>query len=269
VDQRIEQNISRLPPSALAKLADLEIATDNALDAMQSASARFSKLSGDSDGMREKLTAARDSAAARHNELSRLLHHVHQFLAELKLPPNATIEMVPAPDVALKANEKVTDALEAARSRIASLKQQLLASKQAPLPLGDRRDLIEAFVALEMRRAAPAVNFTGDMLRLSWHDASVTSCDDALGMLCWFDPGRVVDALSRDLGKSDPARALSAAARKARIVELEAQLLDAERNEESLIQHALDGGIIVARRVDADPRAVLGISVAAAKAQAA
>ena len=52
---------------------------------------------------------------------------------------------------------------------------------------------------------------------------------------------------------------MASEARAAKIAELEAQILDLERREESLIEQALDQGQVIRRRADADPRAILGI----------
>ncbi|MCA1377641.1 MULTISPECIES: hypothetical protein [unclassified Bradyrhizobium] len=53
--------------------------------------------------------------------------------------------------------------------------------------------------------------------------------------------------------------------RAAKLLELEAELLARERDEEALIELAEEQGAAIARRLDADPRAVLGIAIARAK----
>ena len=83
---------------------------------------------------------------------------------------------------------------------------------------------------------------------------------DALGLLAWRDPDALIERLGRMIETTaDDETALSSEARAAKIAELEAQILDLERREESLIEQALDQGQVIRRRADADPRAILGI----------
>lgn len=58
---------------------------------------------------------------------------------------------------------------------------------------------------------------------------------------------------------------MSADERAAKLLELEAELLAREREEEALIELAEEQGSAIARRLDSDPRAVLGIAIARAK----
>jgi hypothetical protein len=46
-----------------------------------------------------------------------------------------------------------------------------------------------------------------------------------------------------------------------RLAELDAQQLELERFEELFIEQAECDGVVIARRADADPRAVLGVDV--------
>jgi hypothetical protein len=57
--------------------------------------------------------------------------------------------------------------------------------------------------------------------------------------------------------------AMSAAEQSKRAAELAEQLLELERQEKTLIDAALAEGVDIMRRADADPRAVLGVSIAA------
>jgi hypothetical protein len=62
--------------------------------------------------------------------------------------------------------------------------------------------------------------------------------------------------------------AMSAAEQSKRAAELAEQLLELERQEETLIDAALAEGVDIMRRADADPAAVLGVSIVAAKQKA-
>lgn len=65
------------------------------------------------------------------------------------------------------------------------------------------------------------------------------------------------------------AEALSPAERERRLAEIEDRLLDAERAEEALVEAMIADGRDVARRLDADPRAILGVAVGRLRAKAA
>lgn len=68
-------------------------------------------------------------------------------------------------------------------------------------------------------------------------------------------------ALAEILGRHLPAddNGVTAADRRARIVEIEAELFEAECAEERLIEASEAAGAPIARRADMDPRAVLGL----------
>jgi hypothetical protein len=58
---------------------------------------------------------------------------------------------------------------------------------------------------------------------------------------------------------------MSSRARAAKLADIEAELLACEREEEALIEHGEEQGTPVSRRLDCDPRAVLGIVLARSK----
>jgi hypothetical protein len=87
-----------------------------------------------------------------------------------------------------------------------------------------------------------------------------------VALAAWIDPAALMAALSRDIDGVADARAMTAKDRAAKVRELEAAMLEAERAEEALIEAA--GGTIPRRR-DADPAAILGVVVGKVAARAA
>ncbi|WP_407186706.1 hypothetical protein [Bradyrhizobium centrosematis] len=84
--------------------------------------------------------------------------------------------------------------------------------------------------------------------------------------LSWLDPTAFEKRLHEEIDNlPQPALAMSADDRAAKLLQLEAELLAREREEEALIELAEEQGAAIARRLDADPRAVLGIAIARAK----
>jgi hypothetical protein len=67
----------------------------------------------------------------------------------------------------------------------------------------------------------------------------------------------IVSELDRELDKRPPG--LPAEGRAEKLSQLEAQLFEAERAEEEFILQARAAGMKIARRPDADPRAILGV----------
>jgi len=106
-----------------------------------------------------------------------------------------------------------------------------------------------AFAAIE---GAPAVN-----------GFASHSAPDTLALFCWLHKAALITALEAEADLvSDDDNALTDEMRGTRVSLLRAELLQAERLEESLISASEKQGIPVVRRNDADPRAVLELSSA-------
>jgi hypothetical protein len=257
-----------LPAAAQAKLSDLQLARDAALDAAHSAQARLNSLPRDADQqMRDRLTAERDKHNHRHGQLAQLLNKVNQWVMENRMP----LAPAPAVNVSLEKGETLAAALTAVRSEIQAIHQHLAAVRAAPLPLADQQQLAEAYVARLVATAAPQqINCHGDKLTLRWRDDIITGKDDALALLCWVAPQQVHAALTRSI-REQPVRAdaMPAYERITRTIELETQLLALEHREEALVLRAAGDGLEVLRRPDAAPAAVLGVTVVAKAQQVA
>lgn len=195
-------------------------------------------------------------------------------------------EIRSAPPVAIKPvkSDRLIGEISATRSTIAKLKADRRDVITAPLPLSDAKQMIEAWVSAKANKARPQVyglldgrseiNFIGTITAMA--DLTVVldagkvfgkarggvAYIDPVGVQCWLDPDRVVAALERDLAEiaGDNSKALSAADRQRREAEISADILQAERAEEALVEAALAERLDVHRRPDADPRAILGLA---------
>jgi hypothetical protein len=89
--------------------------------------------------------------------------------------------------------------------------------------------------------------------------------------LAWLSPEALITKLHAEIDtlNLNDARAVPAAERAGRIADLEAQILRAERTEESFVEQAERVGEYIARRPDANPLAILGLQVKVLAAQAA
>jgi hypothetical protein len=251
-----------LPAEARSKLSELTVQRLAAQDAAHSANTRLNGLPRDADPqLVSKLTQERDKHAERHRALSLLVNRCNQFVMEERRP----LQLAPAVDgIRLKRDETLHDALSRVREQIAAMQQHIAAVKSSPLPLADQEQLCEAYVVRQLAAARPAVAvLRDDQLRVTFRDSVVGSTDDVLALLCWCAPEQVYKSLVRAIHEQ-PARAdaMPAAERVRRTAELEAQLLELELLEESIIIRAHGDGLDVLRRPDAAPAAVLGVVLA-------
>jgi hypothetical protein len=169
----------------------------------------------------------------------------------------------------LRQNETLVRAIERLRGEVAAAQNHLSVVKRAPLPLADAKKLAAAHVKAMAARPKVWVDGRGEFA-VTFVDAqridTLATLDDIAAMLAFADPEgftkRLEDEIDRQLG--DPTQpAMPKAETDKRAAELAANLVELERQEESLIDLAASDGVDVMRRADADPRAVLGIVVAA------
>ena len=136
---------------------------------------------------------------------------------------------------------------------------------RAPVP---RSDLLAGTVAAVDQIAAigrPLLNRRareGDPFALlpTFRGDEKRTSKDGTALLFWLFRDTIVDRLTVEIGETDDARAMSDEAREAAFAELAAKKLEAERKEEAAICACEAQGILIARRRDADPRAVLELA---------
>jgi hypothetical protein len=260
-----------LPAAAAARLSELQLQRDAALDSMRGAQGRANSLPADAaHQMRERLAAERDRHAERHRQLAMLVSRVNQWCVELRLPFGSELAPAPMLDIKLAPGETVAQAIGSVRAEIAALKQQMVAVRSAPLKRSSQQEAINAYLARLSQQARPKIGFdVRGNARVSWTEDLVTSKDDLLGLLAFmFGPEQLAAAFAREL-EQEPERAdaVTPIERDKRIAELSASLLSLERREEALLDRAANDGLDVLRRPDADPRAVLNVAVVAKEVQ--
>jgi hypothetical protein len=257
-----------LPDHAAARLGELQLQRDAALDSANGARQRLNALPRDSDQrLRDALAAECDKQQQRFNLLSRLLSATQQWLTELH--PGVVLEIAPPVDAELKPGETLGAAIEALRTGIASTKQHLAAVRSAPLPLADQKRLAAEFIERAARTAKPTVAVVRDQLTVRWRDDVIAGREDLLATLAWLAPQAVLAAIEKEIDQQQPVRtdAMPRLERVKRTTELQEQLLQLEQREEALIVHAAGDGLEILRRPDASPLAVLGVVIAQAQAQ--
>ncbi|MGY4346078.1 hypothetical protein ACVWXM_002545 [Bradyrhizobium sp. GM7.3] len=89
---------------------------------------------------------------------------------------------------------------------------------------------------------------------------------DVAAYLAWIDSGALEKRLHETLDKlPQPTLTMSSGERASKLAAIEAELLASERDEESSIEASEEEGPVIQSRLDADPRAVLGIALASVK----
>jgi hypothetical protein len=259
----IKFNESRLPEQAREKLLMLDAAR---VEQAAAAAARLPYEVQDAKIM-QRVHQSQERHAQRHNEIHALCSRIRQFLNSL--PANVTFEPADPVNAMPRKGETLAQAIERLRSEIADTHNHLDVVKGAPLPVADIKALCRARVKAMAARPRVWVGARGEFA-MSFVDAqridTLASLDDIAAMLAFADPEsfskRLEDEIDRQLGDQTLAT-MPKGERERRTAELAEQLLELERQEEALIDSAQAQGQDIPRRENADPRAVLQITVAA------
>jgi hypothetical protein len=84
---------------------------------------------------------------------------------------------------------------------------------------------------------------------------------DAVALFFWLNRDLILEKMLAEAAEvADDAEALTQEERSRRQQEIAAQKLLAERSEEAIIEAAERDQIVISRRANADPRAVLGLA---------
>jgi hypothetical protein len=165
-----------------------------------------------------------------------------------------------------RAGESLEDAIRRVRSEITQVQATIAHIKQAPPSAAEVKSFLVGEVDRLAREGQPTVSFDAGKVQLTWPDqlryappgqGLSAPSGSASKLDCWLHRDEIVRALSAFA--DDIKGGLSATERAQRIAELEADLLQTEFDEESLVEQGLAAGIDVHRRRDASPFALLGI----------
>jgi hypothetical protein len=165
--------------------------------------------------------------------------------------------------------ETLADQVDTVRQRIAQLHADLHQARSAPLPAESAKQIARAQIEALALRGRPSCLPTVELGRqVSFSTTRVKSPDvagiaipDAVALIAWLQRDSLIDAIERELDElADDAHAMTPADRQQRERELLDAILLVERQEESLVEAAEAEGLVIARRPDADLRAVFNLS---------
>lgn len=273
-----EPEMLQLPTLAQVKLDRLDTQAMELHDAVASVARRASELS------RARSTAPATELASMDQELTRLqdrltdLQERHRKLANLVANikhwlsgTSGTYEMAKLSRGMPEATKTTpAQAVSKLRAQIKELTSERVRVLQSALPAADIKKQASAHVAAQRERGRPKLTFDHGRPFQAQFDTSVegawTAKLDIGAALAWLDPDAFEKRLHEEIDTlPQPALTMSSDERAAKLLELEAELLARERDEEALIEWSEEQGAAITRRLDADPRAVLGIAIARTK----
>jgi hypothetical protein len=223
-----------LPEHARERLAEIGLQRMQAEDGMRACQSRINSLAdenADAD-LQARLTVERDRHSARHQTISRIYHHVNQFLMESR---GVTFAPAPEVEIKLKNGETVASAIEGVRAETKTLRDRLAVVKAAPLPAAEQMTAAQEFVTRRALTAQPKILVQRDALRVHWADDVIMSKTDVLNLLCFFLPEHVLAALQSIIGEQSPSNALAADERNKQIVRISERVFQLGILEEGLI----------------------------------
>lgn len=211
----------------------------------------------------ERLKAAHDRAQAGWEEYA-FLSDVRDWLGERRLDGTKFCHL----PVSAPKTRSPLDAVEKIRAELAELDSAWTEIEAAPAPITEMRQrMIEAVHAIA-ERDRPDFNARArvgdparlaDRFRLNTHPGGSIIGDGGASFFVWLLQDEIIKRVGILLSGSPQKDALSDDAREARFAEINARRLLLERQEEALIIAAASLGQRIARRRDADPRAVLEV----------
>jgi hypothetical protein len=262
----------QLPASARTKLANIAGVADDARDAVASASCRISDIQKalaysetpleDAPNLEHELTrlkAVCEQASRRQRANASLAANIGNWLTAQRGKGFEVLDHTTKP----QPGESVTEAIARFRREIERTKAVLRNVEIAPAPKSDLKLMAQRYVEKLAADGAPKVSadFGSLDVKFGHPQAFGFSRHDAAAMLAWLHPdamlARLVEAIE---ALPDDPNAMPADEKHQRLEDGRGGLLQLERSEEALILLAAVEGIEVARRPDADPRAVLGIA---------
>jgi hypothetical protein len=211
--------------------------------------------------------------AALEAKRSRLPQTATEWLRDV--PAGAAIEVCPQPQPPKTAN------VDGVRQRIAKLRNDRDAVRDAPIPSGVAIEMMRQQVENLAEKGAPSVlpllerggsivfpkmsvrsQLYGSADQFQLVGFSSAEVPDTLALFCFLHRDLLIAKLQAEIIElADDASALDDDQRRRREAELSAEILQCERLEEALIEQAEAEGKIIPGREDADPRALLGVVV--------
>jgi hypothetical protein len=260
----------------LAALEELRTATDLRDELAQALAGSGKRDDQQMKALHEAVTSAQ-AAARRWSDLAEKTSEAASPIRQLLARTTAYIEahsdtIEAAPPVASRSVKGTpTLQLHDLRLQIATLLDRRRDLRDAPPPDSEIAATINAAVdelaAMGRPYSGEPIGWRTTAAQVSGDGRAITGhaqIPNAPATLAWLFPDALKARLLADRMAERQARGvapgLPVAEREAALVKVEAELLEAERREEALIDQLAAAGTLLPRRETADPRAVLGIA---------
>ena len=267
-------NTDQLPEAVRAKLDALALIASDCEALAHVATGKLRELMRviadplTDDEARELLSAEAETTKVLQAQRQAKSRNVNQTVLQVRRwldSLSAATILVPAESVEVETNnsQEVLDLLSETRERIKTLKAEHRQIGLAPPTIAELNAQVADYVA------DLALGVTLDGVRPIFpaieprHDTHVAMAM-AMQFAAWHDAKALIARICKDVeaAHSNDAMAIDSATRTTRLVVLEADLLAAERQEETIVCRAEAVGLRVERRKDADARAILGVEIA-------
>ena len=224
-----------------------------------------------------RLQAARTERVREHQVLRDLAASLFRYVG--RLPSNGSVlRFEGRVDAQVPAGDTPAMAVEGRRRRIRELRSDLDMVRVAPYPTKEAKERARAKIhELAEAGRADVSDLVARRGPIVWpiettrapimsakrndHGFAVVESPNTVAMFACLFQDHLVQYLDREIDRaSDDELALTDSQRAERSTEISAAILLCEREEEALIERMESQGVVMPRRVDADPRAVLGLS---------
>jgi hypothetical protein len=270
----------KLPASAASKLQSLAQAAADSFALRKAANDRVSELRDHIFRLRNakiddpvqfvEIEAAIVAAEARqrerqvaHNAAAQTVSRVQSWLRSL--PPGAIVEPVKLRKPTLKKGQTHREAAESAAAVVEQAQSELRALQAAPLPISELKEAAAVYVFGDLaKRGRPKLGVARGDLAVDWSnpESGNRPADDHRAFMAWLDPVAFTARLHAEIDalNLDDSKAVYGADRLVKTRELEQRIEDCERLCEQHTELALAEGVLMLRRRNASPAAILGVT---------
>jgi hypothetical protein len=209
------------------------------------------------------------------NVMARLVTSLEDYLGRL-----GNVELLPFDgDTTVKVKGGIFDAVEGRRKRLRELAADRHTVESAPMPSAWCKTRAKEQIDQLAQRGPDVLGLVEIGEPIRWPTRTLTipvrtfsaagdgggvvhvEVVDTAGLIAWLDPEQLYERVAAEIdAMSDDKAALTDAARAARLAQIAGDKLATEREEDFLIERAEQEGMMIARRTDADARAVLHLS---------
>lgn len=261
----------KLPILAQAKLKDFEQraeelqmlarSTGNRIKGLEAA-IEYAPDAPNVADIEHELTRLRSVMAqqqARQSQANALVSRLGGWLRNLS-PNTEFVDARPA-RLAVREGETIVQAIDRIRLEIAALQSELSNVRQAKPTFAELKQKARDYVCDLAKRGAPTITADYAKFEVAFQTNGWSSAAQFDRALAWLDPEKFISRLEQEIdAMPTAAMSLTAKDRADKWAHLTAELAALERSEERLIENAADDGQEIARRIDADPHAVLCVS---------